>query len=97
MEKALMIMGNSSGEIAEALIKFAENYAANKKAEQSTGKNDSEKMTTREAARFTGVSIKTFYNWIHEGRIPFYGSDRKRFFYKSEVIAAIKKLNNGNR
>lgn len=91
MEKALMIMGNSPSEIAEALVQFAKSYSATRESEKQPV-IETEKMTTRQAAKFAGVCVKTFLKWVNEGLIPYYGSDRKRFFVKNEIIEAIKKL-----
>lgn len=87
-----MILGNSPEDIATGLLQFAEQYKARHQVPPPATNLDNEKMTTHQAAKFSGVCVKTFLKWVNKGLIPFYGSERKRFFYKSEVIEAIKTL-----
>jgi len=93
MEKALMIIGNNPEEIARALVQFAESYSEARPKERQTMPAESERMNSRQAAKFAGVSQATFNKWVKAGRINYYGSNKVRFFYKSEVIEAIKKMN----
>jgi hypothetical protein len=53
----------------------------------------SEKLSRAEAARFAGVSYLTFSKWVNKGLIKEHGfaGGKKRFFFKQEIIEALKK------
>lgn len=85
-----MIIGNNTEEIARALVQFAESYSEARPKERESIPEESEKMNSRQAAKFVGVSQATFNKWVKAGRIRYYGSNKVRFFYKSEVKEALK-------
>ena len=53
----------------------------------------SDKMDRRQAAKFLGVSYTTMYNWLKDGILKEHGHARKKYFLRSELIAAMQ--NNG--
>lgn len=90
MDRALMISGNSPEEIARGLEIFCESYYAAKIKTIEPVSEDQVRVNTRQAAKFAGVSVTTFNKWVREGKINYYGSNKMRFFFKSEIIEAIK-------
>lgn len=39
------------------------------------------------------VSVQSIHNWQNKGLIPYYKVDRATYYKKSEVMAAIQKIN----
>jgi len=61
--------------------------------EPSTGEQMSdinEPMTTKEVAVYLNVSIKSVYNYIDRGALPYFKIGRKKYFKRSEVDKALK-------
>ncbi len=47
----------------------------------------SDKLNTKEAAGFCGVSLKTFYAWLSEGRAPaHYRVSPRRFYFTKDDL-----------
>ena len=39
------------------------------------------RLTTRQAADFIGIKLPTLYDWIAEGRVPFYRVSARRILF----------------
>lgn len=52
-----------------------------------------ELLTREEAAGFLKVSLTTLNNWKNAGKIQAYGMGNCVYYYRSELMAALIKLN----
>ncbi len=50
-----------------------------------------ERLTRTEAAKLVGVSLPTFAKLVKVGKFREHGFNRKKFYLKSEIIAALTK------
>ena len=83
----ITIIGTAE-QIADGLKRFADRHATPKPVPEF----HEEKMTPEAAAKFMDVSYKTLCTHINKGKVRCYGTDRKRFVIKSELIEDFKKL-----
>jgi excisionase family DNA binding protein len=82
--------------IQECLLKALEEHHVKKPTiEQNQAKDDLIRLS--EAARLLKVSKVTIHSWKRKGLIPFYRISNKIYFKKSEILAALKKVNYNNR
>jgi excisionase family DNA binding protein len=88
MENTALIINGTPEEIAEGLQRFADRNATPKPAPTF----EDEKMTVAQAANYVGISYKTLCKLISEKRITCWGTNRKRFVLKSELIEDLKNL-----
>lgn len=49
-----------------------------------------ERMSRKEAAQFLKIPYTTVCRWSKEGKLKEYGTGRKRYFLKPELMSAIK-------
>lgn len=56
----------------------------------STQDFEEDKLSLTRAAKFAGMSIPTFNNRVKDGVFKKHGTGRKIFFFKSEIIEALK-------
>lgn len=52
-----------------------------------------ELLSSKESAKFFGVSIVTLHNWSKSGLIPKHKIGCKNFYKRSELIAALETIN----
>ena len=57
------------------------------------GKEFPEKLTRKQACEFCGISYITMYHWIKNGIIQEYGTLRKKYILKDELIQLMKQKN----
>jgi len=87
MEKQRIIV-ISEQELDEKLEKFAEKFFDKKRKNEVP-----ERLTRRAAARFLDVSYQTMYNYVKQGIIKEHGTKGKKFFFRDELMEAIKNEN----
>lgn len=75
-------------QIAEGL----ELFLANRKQKNNQVDFKNDRITTKEAVKLAGVSQPTFTKWVKAGVIPRHGSGGKHFYFRSEVIASLRKM-----
>jgi excisionase family DNA binding protein len=52
--------------------------------------DSSKPLSTKEAAEFLGINIKTIYSNVHEQKIPFHKRNGKLYFFSDELINWVK-------
>jgi len=50
-----------------------------------------EKLSRKQAAEFLGIAYITIYHWIKKGIVKEYGTRRKKYFIKSELIEVMNQ------
>jgi hypothetical protein len=53
-----------------------------------------EKLSRVEASKFAEISLPTLAKWVSKGIFTLHGQGRKKYFIKSEIIAALSKTGN---
>ncbi len=86
----IVTISGTAEEIAEGL----ELFLANRKEKNNQADFKNDRITTSEAVKLAGVSQPTFTKWVRSGLIPRHGSGKKHFYYKTEVIEALKQMVN---
>lgn len=77
------------GEVVQEKLTAFANWIQTRRVET----NDSELLTTQEAAEMLKMSRSTLYRLRKKGLIPEYGLENSVYFKKSEILNALKRLN----
>lgn len=88
MEKQLIII-TTEAELDKSLSRFASKILEKQKKETEFGK----RLTRREAAKFLDVSYQTMHNYVKQGILKEHGTKGKKFFFRDELMEAIKNNN----
>lgn len=84
MEGQLIVSGMKASDFLEAVKNMV-------RAELKNG--EPEKILTREeAADFLKVNLSTLSTWTSQGRLTCYGMGGRRYYKKSEIMAALEIL-----
>ena len=82
MPEAMASILQTQSQILEAL--------QNQKHEQPSGK---EVLNTQEASEFLSVNRTTLWKWEKDGKVKSYGIAGRKFFKRSELVAALVPIN----
>ena len=92
MKEKVLIISGGKDEIKTALKELLEE----KENQQNCTDFESEKLTFSKAAALVDMCHPTFRARVNEGIFKKYGSGRKFFFLKSEVLEALRNSNSNN-
>ncbi len=89
MEKPVIMISGTAEEIAEAIQKIIE---TNPVKVNSNINFESDRLTRSQVRKLLNVSFPTLKKYIDSGLIPIHGNGKKAFFFRSEIIEAIKNM-----
>lgn len=89
-KKVIQIEHIQFDELKEEIKKLVQDLADRK----STGQSDERLLTRQETADYLSVSLVTLYHWTKGNIIPAYRIGKKVRYKESEVLLALKKINN---
>lgn len=89
MNKNTIVITGSADEIAVGLQKLID---ANSRKKSPTEDFEKERLTRSQVLKLLDVSFPTLKKYIDSGLIPAHGTGKKKFFFRSEIIEAVRNM-----
>jgi excisionase family DNA binding protein len=78
----------------QSLIEQAVTVAIGNSLPELKQEEPEEILSRQQVADIFGRSLVTIHDWMNKGLLPYYRMNRKVYFKRSEVMAAMKKAGN---